>query len=124
MYGCIGYTFWCCNNSISRFGSHGKLSRFNIQLVIDGSGSLEWGNNATDPKGLRYDAINLFLALLTNDGNDIGVVVFDDNSDKYLLNTGLSAVSGKDEKIALSDRIRKAGTGNDTDERWADRFGK
>ncbi len=95
--------------------SHGKLSRFNIELVIDGSGSLEWGDDATDPKGLRYDAINLFLALLTNDGNDIGVIVFDDNSDNYLLNTGLKSVSGKDEKINMSDAVRKAGTGNDTD---------
>ena len=57
--------------------SHGKLSRFNIQIVIDGSGSLVTGKDATDPSGLRYDAINLFLALLTNEGNDVGAIVFD-----------------------------------------------
>ena len=55
-------------NSVQKY-SHGKLSRFNIQIVIDGSGSLVEGSDATDPSGLRYDAINLFLALLTNEGN-------------------------------------------------------
>lgn len=94
--------------------SHGKLSRFNIQLVIDGSGSLV-GSKATDPDGLRYDAINLFLALLTNEGNDVGVIVFDDKSNPFILNTGLTSLKGKDEKIALSDQVRKAGTGKDTD---------
>ena len=95
--------------------SHGKLSRFNIQLVIDGSRSLVSEYGATDPNGLRYDAINLFLALLTNEGNDVGVIVFDENSNPFILNTGLTSLKGKDQKIALSDRIRKSGTGNDTD---------
>ena len=95
--------------------SHGKLSRFNIELVIDGSGSLVAGSNATDIDGLRYDAINLFLSLLTNDGNDVGAIVFDDKSNPFLLDTGLQPLNGKDDKIELSDQIRKAGTGNDTD---------
>jgi len=101
-------------NSVMPY-THGKLSRFNIQLVIDGSGSLVTGSDATDPKGLRYDAINLFLALLTNEGNDVGVVVFDDKSNPFILNTGLTSLKGKEEKIIMSDQIRKAGTGNDTD---------
>jgi len=95
--------------------SHGKLSRFNIQIVIDGSGSLVTGKDATDPSGLRYDAINLFLALLTNEGNDVGAIVFDDKSSPFILNTGLTSLQGKDQKIIMSDQIRKAGTGNDTD---------
>ena len=66
--------------------SHGKLSRFNIQLVIDGSGSLVNGSGATDPNGLRYDAINMFLALLTNEGNNVGAIVFDDKSNPFILN--------------------------------------
>ena len=95
--------------------SHGKLSRFNIQLVIDGSGSLVNGSGATDPNGLRYDAINMFLALLTNEGNNVGAIVFDDKSNPFILNTGLKPLLGKEEKIDLSEQIRKAGTGNDTD---------
>ena len=95
--------------------SHGKLSRFNIQLVIDGSGSLVNGSGATDPDGLRYDAINLFLALLTNDGNNVGAIVFDDKSNPFILDTGLTPLSGKNAKTDLSDLIKQAGTGNDTD---------
>ena len=101
-------------NSVQKY-SHGKLSRFNIQIVIDGSGSLVEGPDATDPSGLRYDAINLFLALLTNDGNNVGAIVFDDKSNPFILNTGLTPLQGKEEKIMMSDQIRKAGTGKDTD---------
>ena len=46
-----------------------EVNQFNVILVIDGSGSLISGSSAPDKSGLRYDAINLFLALLTNDGN-------------------------------------------------------
>lgn len=102
------------NTTVQQF-SNGKLTQFDIVLVIDGSGSLVYEDTATDPNGLRYDAINLFLALLTNEGNDVGAIVFDDKSNPFILNTGLGGVSGKDQKIALSDQIRQAGTGNDTD---------
>ena len=65
--------------------------------------------------GLRYDAIDLFLALLTNTGNQVGAIVFDDDSQSYLLDTGLLAVSGKEDKLAISTQIRQAGTRKDTD---------
>ena len=45
---------------------YNNLTHFNVGLVIDGSGSL----GSTDPNKLRYDAIDLFLALLTNKGNN------------------------------------------------------
>lgn len=92
-----------------------ELTKYNVELVIDGSGSLVSGSGATDPEGLRYEAINLFLALLTNKGNNAGAVVFDDNSDKFLLDTGLMALDGKADKEALASEIRDAGTGGDTD---------
>lgn len=92
-----------------------EVNRFNVILVIDGSGSLVSGSSATDKSGLRYDAINLFLALLTNDGNQVGAIVFDDDSNNYLLNTGLTPVSGKGDKVSLGEKIRSAGTRNDTD---------
>ena len=40
-----------------------EVNRFNVILVIDGSGSLVSGSSATDKSGLRYDAINLFLVI-------------------------------------------------------------
>lgn len=84
-------------------------------LVIDGSGSLVYGSDATDANGLRYDALDLFLALLTNSGNQVGAIVFDDDAQNYLLNTGLQPISGKENKLTLSQQIRAAGTRNDTD---------
>lgn len=90
-------------------------NHLNVDLVIDGSGSLTYGNDATDPKGLRYDAIDLFLSLLTNDGNNVGAIVFNDNSDTYLLHTGIQPVSGKSQKLALAQQIRSAGADGDTD---------
>ncbi len=91
------------------------LERFNVMLVIDGSGSLVYGDNATDANGLRYDALDLFLALLTNSGNNVGAIVFDNDPQNYLLNTGLQSITGKSDKISLSDQIRQAGTRDDTD---------
>ena len=95
--------------------SNQNLVRFNVMLVIDGSGSLVYGSNATDATGLRYDALDLFLALLTNSGNQVGAIVFDDDAQNHLLNTGINPVSGKEDKINLSNQIRNAGTRNDTD---------
>lgn len=95
--------------------STGELKKLNIELVIDGSGSLVNGDTPTDPSGLRYDAINLFLALLANKGNEVGAIVFDDNSEKYIFNADVASVEGKQAKMNLADKIKKAGTGVDTD---------
>ena len=90
-------------------------SRHNVMLVIDGSGSLVSGN-ATDPKGLRYDAIDLFLALLTDSGNNVGAIVFDHDPQNFMLDTGLESISGKKSKLDLSQKIRNAQPDNgDTD---------
>lgn len=53
--------------------------RYNVVLVVDKSGSLACqGEQGTDPDGLRYDALRLFLGLLTESGNNVGAVVFDE----------------------------------------------
>jgi hypothetical protein len=90
---------------------------YNVALVIDGSGSLNpdlVGSEATDPSGVRYDAISLFLGLLANDGNNVDAIVFDDNP-SFLLNTGLQALAGRDAKVALAGQIEAAGAVGDTD---------
>lgn len=74
--------------------------RFNIMLVIDGSGSLTSptaGN--TDPKGMRYDLISSLMSILEADGHNIGAIVFSgtqkktasdaDMAEGIMLNTGL-----------------------------------
>lgn len=87
--------------------------RMNVMLVIDGSGSLT-SRSGTDPNGLRYDAIDLFLALLTNSGNNVGAIVFNEGSNTFLLDRPLEQIDGKADKLALSKAIRDAGTRGDT----------
>lgn len=87
----------------------------NVMLVIDGSGSLTIEMfGPTDPDGLRYDALDLFLALLTNDGNNVGAVVFNGESDTFRLYEPLTEISGKADKLAMSEAVRNAGTGGGT----------
>ncbi len=90
-------------------------SWLNVMLVIDGSGSLVSEHSGTDKENVRYDAIRLFMALLTDQGNHVGAIVFDDNKDGYRLNTGMQSIAGKDEKLDLAGQIEAAGTGGDTD---------
>lgn len=57
-----------------------QTNRCNVVLVVDKSGSLACENDqGTDPDGLRYEALKLFLGLLTESGNNVGTVVFDEH---------------------------------------------
>jgi hypothetical protein len=92
-----------------------SAKHFNVMLVTDGSGSLiTTKGDATDPNGLRYDAVDLFLGLLTNSGNYVGAIVFD-NSDPMPLETAPTAISGTVAKQNLSEQVRSAPVGGDTD---------
>ena len=80
-----------------------EVNRFNVVLVIDKSGSLrDINGNGTDPDGLRFDAMRLFLGLLTERGNNVGVVVFDQ---EIRFDSGLREMDGMEDKKAL---IREA----------------
>ncbi len=98
----------------------GYAKRWNIMLVIDGSGSLY----QTDSDKLRYEAIESFLAILQSEGNYVGAIVFSGNGTAYdtdtymrrciMLDTGLlpldeAAPNGGDVKSYLSKAIRAAG---------------
>lgn len=83
-----------------------QVERLNVMLVIDGSGSLDTNRGVpTDPQGRRYEAIDLFLALLTNDGNNVGAIVFDH---EIMMNSSIAPISGKSAKVALSNQIKSA----------------
>lgn len=92
--------------------------RWNIILVVDGSGSLYSGKNPSDPSGLRYEALDLLIDLLHENGNYVGAVVFNanntkDDSDEAMrkgiaLNTGLMEINGAADKKALKDAIKNA----------------
>ena len=79
------------------------VNRFNVVLVIDKSGSLRDANGqGTDPDGLRFDAMRLFLGLLTERGNNVGAVVFDQ---EIRYDSGLRKMDGMEDKKNL---IREA----------------
>lgn len=77
-----------------------KANRYNVVFVSDASGSM----NDTDPDGLRYDAISRFVALLADDGNRIGDVVFstDIKQERKLAEPGSVA-----DKKAFTDSVAK-----------------
>ena len=65
----------CLSLTVSRAGfasaeeNSSVANRYNVVMVIDKSGSLRDERGiGTDPEGLRYDAMKLFLGLLTETG--------------------------------------------------------
>ncbi len=83
---------------------------FNIMLVLDGSGSLTM-SGGTDRHGYRFAAADMFLGLLTNQGNNVGAIVFDD---QIRLDTGIQPISGNGAKKLLSEKIKGVHAGGDT----------
>lgn len=82
--------------------------RMNVVFVMDESGSMY----NTDPKKLRYDAMELFLGLAADKGNYMGVVVFNDD---IIRAEGLYEINGKSAKEALVDIGRESASLRDTD---------
>ena len=93
--------------------SAATVRHYNVMLVVDGSGSLTM-KNGTDPDGYRYEALQLFLGLLSSSGNYVGAIVFDD-SDPMPLCTEISPIIGSVSKNALYEQIVNAEAGGDTD---------
>ena len=88
-------------------------NRYNVVLVMDKSGSLcNAEGSGTDPDGLRYDAMRLFLGLLTETGNNVGVIAFDE-AIRY--DSGLQAINTMEDKKALVNAVEQLGTSYDTD---------
>lgn len=93
-----------------------SANHFKVVLVVDGSGSLHSQRHTpTDPQDYRYNAVELFLGLMTNAGNYVSAIVFADDPEHLLLNTDLQPISGANAKKELSEKIRAAGIGLDTD---------
>lgn len=101
--------------------------RYNIMLLIDGSGSLtskSAGN--TDPKNMRYELIGELMAMMADDGHNMGAIVFSGTQSQsatptdeemeqgIMLNTGLMSVDGRAQdgrsvKGYLEDEIQRVG---------------
>lgn len=90
-----------------------STNRFNVVLVVDKSGSLrDIHGHGTDPDGLRFDALRLFLGLLTEQGNNVGAIVFDE---QIRYNSGLRPVNSMEEKKELIQELEAFSPSYDTD---------
>lgn len=74
-------------------------NKFNVVFVLDASGSM----NQSDMNGLRYDALNLFLGLLTEKGNHVGDVIFTQTVDRQL---PISEIQTLDDKKKVLDDLK------------------
>ena len=81
-------------------GADGAVKNYNIELVVDASGSL----NETDIENNRYTAIDIFLQSLREKGNNVGTVVFTSQIEK---DTGLSEMNSKNSKESLGKQIKE-----------------
>ena len=90
-----------------------QANRYNVALVVDKSGSLRNVDGVgTDPDGLRFDALRLFLGLLTEKGNHVGLIAFDE---AIRFDSGLQSISSMADKEALVEAVEVLGTSYDTD---------
>ena len=90
-----------------------QANRYNVALVVDKSGSLRNVDGVgTDPDGLRFDALRLFLGLLTEKGNHVGLIAFDE---AIRFDSGLQSISSMADKEALVEAAEVLGTSYDTD---------
>lgn len=95
--------------SINTAGEETKTSsRYNVVFVVDASGSMLY----TDPTGLRFDAVRLFLGLLANRGNKVGSVVF---NTEIVNETVISDISSIKEKKSIASDIESCNANGDTD---------
>ncbi len=75
-------------------------SRCNIVFVTDESGSMK----TNDPNGMRHEAIRRFVAFLTNEGNKVGSVSFNDDIRDY---QEMVYLNGLDKKNAFCEEVSK-----------------
>lgn len=84
-------------------------NKYNVVFVIDESGSMK----KTDADKLRYEATDLFLGLMTQEGNYAGTVSFDD---QIIYAQDIMGVNSTTDKATISDAIKaNTATNGDTD---------
>ena len=83
------------------------VNRYNVVFVIDASASMKY----SDKNNNRFEATDLFLGMLANDGNYVGTVIFNGN----IKATDITKVSGNGAKKTISNAIRNNKLAADTD---------
>lgn len=84
---------------IARADGQNAINKYNVVVVLDSSGSMI----DTDPDGNRYEAIGLFINLLTECGNNIGGVVF---SNEVLLSEDIVSADKQTVKDEFMEKLK------------------
>lgn len=91
----------------------GHSPRWNIMLVVDNSGSL-YSHTFTDRDGLRFEALNMLIDSLHNEGNYVGAVLFhsyygnnptDENMLEGITEIGIQEMNSIQDKNRLKQAI-------------------
>ncbi|MDR1321648.1 MAG: VWA domain-containing protein [Gracilibacteraceae bacterium] len=93
----------------------GTLNHYNYALVLDGSGSLTLGQQGLPPSdsaGNRYAAVQTLFGLMTEQGDTVNAIVFNDG---LVLHTGMQTINSQADKDALLAQIRQAPVRGSTD---------
>ena len=86
-----------------------STNKYNVVFVIDESGSML----DTDANQLRYEATDLFLGLMSQEGNYVGTVSFDDT---IIYSQDMMPVDAPEDKDVISGAIKEhSATNGDTD---------
>lgn len=79
--------------------SESTMNKYNVVLVTDTSGSMA----NTDPLQYRFEAIDLFVGLISNGGNKVGSVVF---SNGVISQQKIREIEDKNDKLAITNDIK------------------
>lgn len=79
--------------------SESTMNKYNVVLVTDTSGSMA----NTDPSQYRFEAIDLFVGLISNGGNKVGSVVF---SNGVISQQKIREIEDKNDKLAITNDIK------------------
>lgn len=107
LLGIVMYIFTSYVCQVEASESKNKANRFNVVFVMDTSGSMR----ESDESQRRYDAVDLFLGLSADTGNNFGAVVFNDRIVDVI---DMMELSGNSSKMAFSDRLRSEPVSGDT----------
>lgn len=102
------------NEEIVKERFYKREKRYNIELVIDASGSLINDEEGNDKEGLRYEALKVFLGLVANRGNRVGAIVFNDKKN-FPVDEGIRELSTIEDKKELIKKIEEVTPEGHTD---------
>lgn len=108
MVNCIIMVFAVLLSTIGYAEAVKSMNKYNVVFVTDTSGSMKH----TDSEGYRFEAIDLFVGLISNGGNSVGSVVFGDG---VVSKQDIREIKNKSDKVAITNDIKNQGFSDWTD---------